>query len=202
MADAWRELLINAVTPLEQGTRTLRIHGWRQPGDQPDLPARRAAVLVGVLERASPEIVLTRRAAHLPQHPGQVSFPGGAAEVGGESGVLTALREAREEIGLEPEAVNPIGFLDRVDTISDFRVLPVVGLVRQSGPWNPDLREVEEVFTLPLEMALDLQAYRQREVERQGVRHTLFYLEWQGHTIWGVTAAILRNLALRARPHE
>jgi len=201
MSDSWRRLLTAAVSPLDDGVRDLQVYGWRTPGGPPTPPARRAAVLVGVLDRDRPEIVLTRRAEHLPQHPGQISFPGGAAEEEGESGVVTALREAREEIGLEPEAVDPIGFLDRVDTISDFRVLPVVGWVRHSGPWNPDRREVEEVFTLPLDTALDLGAYRDWEIERHGVRHTVLQLDWEGRTIWGVTAAILHNLATRARRH-
>ncbi len=85
-----------------------------------------------------------------------------------------------------------------MDTVSDFRVLPVVGLVSQSGPWIPDSNEVEEVFTLPLERALDLNAYREMELERGGKRIMVYSLEWQGHQIWGVTAAILRNLAERA----
>lgn len=177
----------------------MRVRDLHSPSSDAGRPSRTAAVLVGVLDIESPEILLTRRAQHLVHHAGQVSFPGGAAEAGGETGVLTALREAHEEIGLRPEAVEPIGFLDRVDTISDFRVLPVVGLVSQAGPWMPDGREVDEVFTLPLEVALDLAAYQRMAIEREGRRFLLYSLEWQGHVIWGVTASILRNLAKRAQ---
>jgi 8-oxo-dGTP pyrophosphatase MutT (NUDIX family) len=160
-------------------------------------PARTAAVLVGILDRPRPEIVLTRRALHLAHHPGQVSFPGGAAEAAGETAVATALREAEEEIGLAPATVKPLGFLDRVDTISDFRVLPVVGLLSHVGPWTPDQCEVDEVFTVPLERALDRAAYQEREMEGQGRRHVIYSMEWDGRTIWGITAAILINFAHR-----
>ena len=113
----------------------------------PSGPGKTAAVLVALLDLPEPEVVLTRRAEHLPQHPGQVSFPGGAAEAGDSSAVQTALREAHEEIGLPAEVTTPIGFLDRMDTISDYRVLPVVALVKPPVRWIPDEREVAEVFT-------------------------------------------------------
>ncbi len=195
----WKTLIQHSVSPLAAGTSALEVVGLRPAAEQPApaRPRRTAAVLVGILDHAEPSIVLTRRAQHLEHHPGQVSFPGGAAEAGGETGVATALREAEEEIGLSSTAVQPIGFLDRIDTISDFRVLPVVGLLSHSGDWLPDHRDVEEVFTLPLAMALDQASCRQREIERDGVRHLIYSMDWRGHVIWGVTAAILVNLAMR-----
>lgn len=197
MIGHWRDRLLDSVAPLDRGVGGLGIYGYR-PGGQPGYrPRRTAAVLVGVLDQDQPEILLTQRAAHLTHHPGQVSFPGGAMAAQEETGVLTALREAQEEIGLQPDLVRPLGFLDRLDTLSDFRVLPVVGLVRQLGPWKPDPAEVEAVFTLPLEMALDVDAYTSHDVERHGVAYRIYSLHWQGHRIWGVTAAILHNLALR-----
>ena len=124
----WRKLLLDAVSPFESGVRGLAVNGIRHPDNEHYRPARTAAVLVPFLDLEEPELVLTRRAEHLPHHPGQVAFPGGAAEADDVSAVQTALREANEEIGLPIDAALPIGFLDRLDTVSDYRVLPV-------SPW-------------------------------------------------------------------
>jgi 8-oxo-dGTP pyrophosphatase MutT (NUDIX family) len=145
----WRNRLLEAVSPLESGVRNLEITGYRPPQGNDYRPGKTAAVLVPFLDLPEPELVLTRRADDLPQHAGQVSFPGGAAEHNDRSAVQTALREAQEEIGLAPESARAIGFLDRMDTISDYRVLPVVALVAPSVTWVPDQREVAEVFTVP-----------------------------------------------------
>ena len=191
MINHWRELLLEAVSPLEYGVGNLDVTGYRPLGDKPFRPTRTAAVLVPLLDSAEPAIVFTRRADHLPQHAGQVSFPGGAAEEDDSSAVQTALREAQEEIGLPPEAARPIGFLDRMDTISDYRVLPVVALVTPPVIWKPDAREVAEVFTVPLAIVLDTERYESRIVERDGQEHLIYTLRWQGHIIWGATAAML-----------
>ena len=181
----WRELLLAAVSPLEHGVGKLEVSGYRPPGNDPFRPARTAAVLVSLLDLENPEIVLTRRADHLAQHAGQVSFPGGAAEENDTSAVQTALREAHEEIGLQPASVRPVGFLDRMDTISDYRVLPVVALVTPPVSWNVDEREVAEVFTLPLSVALDIERYSSEVFRRHGREYTLYTLDWQGYRIWG-----------------
>jgi len=193
----WRELLLEAVSPLEYGVRNLDVSGYRPPGNQPFRPSRTAAVLVPLLDLPEPQVVFTRRADHLPQHPGQVSFPGGAAEENDASAVQTALREAHEEIGLPPEAAQPIGFLDRMDTISDYRVLPVVALVTPPVIWNPDAREVAEVFTVPLAIVLDAARYESRMVQANGQEYPIYTLNWQGYKIWGATAAMLMNLITR-----
>lgn len=199
----WRELLLEAVSPLESGVRDLDVSGYRPPGAASFRPGRTAAVLVPLLDLPEPEIVLTRRADHLPQHPGQVSFPGGAAEEGDSSAVHTALREAHEEIGLPPAAAKPIGFLDRMDTISDYRVLPVVALVTPPVSWILDEREVAEVFTVPLAVALDVAQYESKIYERHGREYTIHTLHWQDYTIWGATAAMLLNLTSRMQTrHE
>jgi 8-oxo-dGTP pyrophosphatase MutT (NUDIX family) len=152
---------------------------------------------------AEPEMVFTRRAEHLPQHPGQVSFPGGAAEQQDGSAVQTALREAYEEIGLPPDVTKPIGFLDRMDTISDYRVLPVVALVKPPVHWVLDSREVAEVFSVPLCVVLDKDLYERHRIERDGSEHTIWSLSWNDYNIWGVTASILMNLILRIQSfHE
>ena len=148
-------------------------------------------------------VLLTERSSQLKLHAGQVSFPGGGAEQRDGSAVQTALREAYEEIGLPSEVTKPIGFLDRMDTISDYRVLPVVALVKPPVHWVPDTREVAEVFSVPLGIVLDKDRYEGRQVERDGIEYTIWSLSWNGYNIWGVTAAILMNLILRIQSfHE
>ncbi|HEY5775706.1 MAG TPA: CoA pyrophosphatase [Xanthomonadales bacterium] len=160
-------------------------------------PNRTAAVLVPVLDKPEPEILLTVRSELLMQHPGQVSFPGGSVDRSDSSAVYTALREAQEEIGLEFSQVSPLGFLDRLDTISDYRVLPVVGLVQPAFVWKPDLREVSEVFTIPLKIAVNHREYSHQKISRDGKSVVISSLNWQGHKIWGITATILLNLGSR-----
>lgn len=193
----WRAQIEAAVSPFESGVQQLRINGYRPPGVSDFRPNKTAAVLVPVLSASEPEIVLTRRAEHLTQHPGQISFPGGAAEDRDGSAVQTALREAFEEIGLPSDCTTPIGFLDRMDTISDYRVLPVVAVVESCVTWKLDRSEVAEVFTVPLSFALDKSQYSPMHVKRDGAEWTIWTLEWQNYRIWGVTAAILFNLASR-----
>lgn len=190
----WRQQLLEAVSPLESGVSNLHISGFRPADRKTYRPRKTAAVLVPFLDLPEPELVLTRRAEHLPNHPGQVSFPGGAAEENDVSAVQTALREAHEEIGLLPEAVRPIGFLDRMDTISDYRVLPVVALVNPPVRWVPDESEVAEVFTVPVSVVLDAGRYESREFQRGGFSQTIYSLNWKGQHIWGVTASMLINL--------
>ena len=203
MMNHWRELLLEAVSPLESGVRQLQISGYRPPGDVPFRPSRTAAVLVPLIDAPEPEMVFTRRAEDLPQHPGQVSFPGGAAEENDNSAVETALREAHEEIGLPRQVTRPIGFLDRMDTISDYRVLPVVALITPPVRWVVDEREVAEVFTVPLSVVLDVKRYEAKPTSWRGNQYTLYTLYWQSHKIWGVTAAMLMNLISRMQPiHE
>lgn len=196
-AEDWRDRLLGAVAPLDQGVRGLTVNTFRHADDFAVRPGRTAAVLVPVLDLEQPEVVFTRRAEHLAQHAGQVSFPGGAAEQHDDSAVATALREAREEIGLDPSAVTAVGFLDRFDTISDYRVLPVVGLVEPPARWVIDHSEVAEVFTVPLGVLLDRSNYRRQVAEHFGQQYVYYRLDWQGHSIWGLTSAMMLNLLWR-----
>ncbi len=193
----WRSRLQAAVSPLNSGVAKLEVLGFRPPGSIPYRPRKTAAVLVPLLDLEQPEVVLTRRADHLPHHAGQISFPGGAAEPQDRSAVQTALREAYEEIGLPADQASPIGFLDRLDTISDYRVLPVVALVDTPIVWQPDRREVAEVFTVPFEHIAKIELYENRPIVRAGESYSVWYLQYEHHTIWGVTAAMLLNLAMR-----
>lgn len=160
------------------------------------LARRAAAVLVGFVPRQDGgTILLTRRAAHLPAHPGQVCFPGGAREAHDADLIATALRESHEEIGLLPRQVEVLGLLGEYHTVSCFRVTPVVGLVQPEFYLFPDPAEVAEVFELPAAVLLDPARYERRWVERPGMRIKSHFLEYNGYLVWGATAAMLIGLA-------
>jgi 8-oxo-dGTP pyrophosphatase MutT (NUDIX family) len=197
MIEKWRERLQEAVSPLSAGVGALQVNNFRSNDDGQTRPGRTAAVLVPILDIEIPEVLLTRRALHLAHHPGQVSFPGGAAEDQDVSAVRTALREAEEEVGLDPDNVTPLGFLDRFDSISDYRVLPVVGLVKPPLKWTIDTEEVEEAFTIPLSVVLDRKRYKEHPMSDARQDYVLYSLEWHGHEVWGLTAAMLINLSER-----
>ena len=197
MSSELHNKILRAVSPFDEGVSPLKLSVLHNTEGGPSRPNRTAAVLVPVLDKPEPEILLTVRSELLLQHPGQVSFPGGSVDQTDRSAVSTALREAEEEIGLDFSQVSPLGFLDRVDTISDYRVLPVVGLVRPSFVWKPDLREVSEVFTIPLKLAIDYREYSHQKVNHEGKNVVISSLNWQGHRIWGITAAILLNFGRR-----
>jgi 8-oxo-dGTP pyrophosphatase MutT (NUDIX family) len=157
-------------------------------------PGRPASVLLALLDRSSgPTVLFTERAAHLKDHAGQVSLPGGRIAAG-ESTSDAALREAHEEVGLEPKAVDVIGSLDEFLTGTGFVIRPVVGLVTEREfVARPDPREVAGVFEVPLGVILDRSAMSVGYFERHGVRLLTHELHYGGRRIWGATAAVLRN---------
>jgi 8-oxo-dGTP pyrophosphatase MutT (NUDIX family) len=165
------------------------------PGLRPPArPLRDAGVLVAVLDG---RVILTRRAAHLRHHAGQVAFPGGKVDAGDGGPQGAALREAREEIGLDPAQVAVIGHLPVHETVTGFLVTPVLAHV--TGPFTPrpEAGEVDEVFTVPLGYLADPSSYRIESRLWQGVRRRYYAAPWGPHYIWGATARILRGLAER-----
>jgi 8-oxo-dGTP pyrophosphatase MutT (NUDIX family) len=157
-------------------------------------PGRPASVLLALLERPSGLTVLfTERAAHLKDHAGQISLPGGRIAEG-ETAAAAALREANEEVGLAPAAVDVMGSLDGFITGTGFTITPVVGHVTDPAfvP-TPDPREVASVFEVPLDVVLDRSAMGVGYFERHGSRVLTYELHYQSRRIWGVTAAVLRN---------
>ena len=157
-------------------------------------PGRPASVLLALLDRPSgPSVLFTERAAHLKDHAGQVSLPGGRLAAG-ESAAEAALREAHEEVGLEPKAVEVVGSLDEFLTGTGFSVMPVVGLVGdREFVARPDPREVAGVFEVPLGLVLDRSAMTVGYFERHGARLRTYELVYGGRRIWGATAAVLKN---------
>lgn len=164
---------------------------------------RRAAVLVGLVPRG-PEthVLFTRRTELMRHHAGQVSFPGGRIEETDPGPLDAALREAHEEIGLAPAMVEPLGWLDPLDTITGYRVLPVVGLVAPDFVPRPDPGEVAEVFEVPLAWLLEQGNLVWTGIELAGrTRHVAEIRPRPGdppeRRIWGATASILSNLRER-----
>jgi 8-oxo-dGTP pyrophosphatase MutT (NUDIX family) len=162
-------------------------------------PAVKAAVLLPLIQRASsdqgPVLLFTRRTESLARHSGQVSFPGGRSEAQDLSPIETALRETFEETGIAPGFVSVAGYLDRYLTGTGFDIQPVVGLVAEGFALAPDPSEVAAMFEVPLAFLLD-PANRRRESRMLGGRERRFYaFRYEGHEIWGATAAIIVNLA-------
>ncbi|OGA26478.1 MAG: coenzyme A pyrophosphatase [Betaproteobacteria bacterium RIFCSPLOWO2_02_FULL_65_24] len=154
-----------------------------------------AAVLVPVVDRENGMTVLfTRRTAHLQDHAGQISFPGGRTEPGDESPLATALRETEEEIGLERGCVEILGRLPDYRTGTGFRITPVVGLVRPPLELRPDDFEVAEVFEVPLGFLLDPSNHQRNSMMRDGHRREFYAMPYRHYYIWGATAGILMNL--------
>ena len=157
----------------------------------------KAAVLLPIIARDTPHLLFTRRTATLARHSGQVSFPGGRSEASDLSPVETALRETFEETGISPGLVTVAGYLERYVTGTGFDIQPVVGLVADGFALKPDPREVDEVFEVPLGFLLDPANLRHEAREIAGRERRFFAFTYQGHEIWGATAAIIVNLAER-----
>jgi 8-oxo-dGTP pyrophosphatase MutT (NUDIX family) len=156
-----------------------------------------AAVLVAVVERASPTVILTERPKTMRKHPGQISFPGGRIDPGDDGPVAAALREAEEEIALPRDAVQLVGMADVYRTITGFQVTPVVGVVPPGLPLRPQPGEVAAMFEAPLDYLLDPRHQIARKVEWQGRERCYYEIEWEGRRIWGATAAMIVNLSRR-----
>jgi 8-oxo-dGTP pyrophosphatase MutT (NUDIX family) len=155
---------------------------------------RNAAVLVPVVERNDQLTVLfTRRTAHLHDHAGQISFPGGRSEAD-ESALDTALRETEEEIGLGRGHVEPLGELTEYVTVTGYRVTPVVALVRPPFELAPDDFEVAEIFEVPLAFLLDPANHQRNSVVYEGLHRHYYAMPYGQYYIWGATAGMLMNL--------
>lgn len=168
-------------------------------GDLPDLRAKAelpAAVLVAITDREEPGLILTVRREHLRTHAGQIAFPGGRIDPG-ESADEAALREAQEELLLNPAAVELVGTIEPYRTVTGFIVTPVIGVVPPDLPMTPHEHEVADWFEAPLGFLLDPANQQCRTALFQGQTRHYYEIVWNGRRIWGATAAMIVNLSRR-----
>ncbi len=154
-----------------------------------------AAVLIPVIEHENKaSILFTQRADEMPTHAGQISFPGGKMDASDSNVAETALREAREEIGLEAEFIDSIGFLDDYITSTGYRISPLVAVIRQGYSITPDQSEVADVFDVPLSFLMNAQNHEMHTREWRGTQRKFYAMPYETRFIWGATAGMLRNL--------
>jgi 8-oxo-dGTP pyrophosphatase MutT (NUDIX family) len=168
-------------------------------GDLPELRAQStvpAAVLIAITDRSEPGVILTVRREHLRTHAGQVAFPGGRID-SGEEAIAAALREAHEELGLDPEAVELVGSIENYRTVTGYVVTPVIGVVPPDLALYPHEHEVADWFEAPLAYLLEPANQRQQSALFQGEERTYYEIVWNQRRIWGATAAMMINLSRR-----
>jgi 8-oxo-dGTP pyrophosphatase MutT (NUDIX family) len=172
----------------DQGTdRMLEIVAREQP-------IRPAAVLIAVVDHPQPTVLLTQRSAHLNDHAGQISFPGGKIEATDASPLDAALRESWEEVGLDREFIDPIGYLDLYGTAFGFRILPTVARVRPGFSLRISAAEVDDAFEVPLAFLMNPANHQLHSKEFRGIERWYYAMPYEERYIWGATAGILRVL--------
>ena len=157
-------------------------------------PIRPAAVLIPIVDHAEPTVLLTQRAAHLNDHAGQISFPGGKIDATDASPLDAALREAEEEIGLTREFIDPIGYLDLYATGFGFRILPTLARVKPGFKLRINETEVDDAFEVPLAFLMDPANHQLHTKEFRGMERHYYAMPFAERYIWGATAGILRVL--------
>jgi 8-oxo-dGTP pyrophosphatase MutT (NUDIX family) len=162
-----------------------------------DGPRADAAVLMAIRDTPEPRVVFTLRRGDLARHAGQVSFPGGRTDHGDAGAIETALRESREEVALDPNAAEPLGFLDCLETISGFCVTPVVARMAGDAVLTPQPDEVAKIFEVPIAFLLDPANLHEVEFRARGEARKVSEYMGVEPRIWGATAAMLVNLMRR-----
>jgi 8-oxo-dGTP pyrophosphatase MutT (NUDIX family) len=157
-------------------------------------PIRPAAVLIPVVDHPEPTVLLTKRAGHLADHAGQISFPGGKIDATDASPLDAALREAWEEVGLERTFIHPIGYLDLYGTGFGFRILPTVARVQPGFSLDINRSEVDDAFEVPLAFLMDPANHQLHSKEFRGMERSYYAMPYAERYIWGATAGILRIL--------
>ncbi len=157
-------------------------------------PIRPAAVLVPIVDRAEPMVLFTQRTAHLKEHAGQISFPGGKIEPNDISPLAAALRETEEEIGLAAKFIEPLGYLDLYLTTFGYRIVPTLARVTPGFSLTLNADEVDHAFEVPLSFLMAPENHQRHTREWNGLTRSYYAMPFGERYIWGATAGILRNL--------
>jgi 8-oxo-dGTP pyrophosphatase MutT (NUDIX family) len=188
-----RELPPNALDPSFAPSRGDHVLNSPAP-EHVVAKARPAAVLAPIVARPSQTtVLLTLRASNMRNHSGQIAFPGGKIDEG-ETPLAAALREAQEEVGLEPRFIEPLGWLDPYLTGTGYRIMPLVAVIDPAFTPAINPHEVEDVFETPLSFLMDSGNHQRQSREWQGKLRHFYAMPYQERYIWGATAGILRNL--------
>jgi len=156
---------------------------------------RPAAVLIPIIDRPQgATILLTHRAAHLKDHAGQIAFPGGKMDTHETDPAQTAIREAREEIGLDQKYIDPIGYLEPYLSSTGYRIVPVIASIDPAHSLAIDPNEVQSIFEVPLSFLMDPTHHQTHRREWRGALRDYYAMPYMHYYIWGVTAGIIRNL--------
>jgi len=209
-AELWRPLPADWTSQLRRSVLAVPDHGEPSPVTTEERSRydavrrlytgewRPAAVLVPIVVRgADSTVLLTRRPEQMRSHAGQISFPGGRLDHAGEDELAAALRETEEETGIGREFVEPIGFLPDHHVVTGYRITPVVALLRPGFSLRPHAAEVDEIFELPLSLALDARGYVPVRRRLEDFEYSGLDLQFGTYQIWGATAAMLRTLCAR-----
>lgn len=183
--------LLAVPPPLPSGDSLVPDWSPTQAFTRPPVPA---AVLIALIRRPEGHTVLyTERSPDLRSHSGQVAFPGGKVDAQDKDVAAAALREAFEEVGMEPGDATVVGFMPTYFTGTNYLITPVVATVEPSGPFVPNPGEVHSVFEVPLQRIMLPEAYGEFRIKRDGREHRSWQIDHDGHRIWGITANLTRR---------